>query len=121
MADESVLQEIAWSDVVRPVLAARLDRLSYIEESGRAVPTITKLVSVDKLLPLYNHKLGFSVFADFCRCIITNSVSLCSRTFDVVYNDKRSFSVFVDNHNRMQFVSVDKLLPFCNDKLSFLC
>ena len=37
----------------------------YIEESGRAVPTITKLVSVDKLLPLYNHKLSFSVFADF--------------------------------------------------------
>ena len=29
MADESVLQEIAWSDVVRPVLPARLDRLSY--------------------------------------------------------------------------------------------
>ena len=38
---------------------------NYIEESGRAVPTITKLVSVDKLLLLYNHKLSFSVFADF--------------------------------------------------------
>ena len=28
-ANESVLQEIAWSDVVRPVLPARLERLAY--------------------------------------------------------------------------------------------
>ena len=83
-ADESVLQEIAWSDVVRPVLPATVGPVGlqaqsdYIEESGRPVPTITnsvslcshtlplynhkllKLVSVDKLFPLHNHKLSIS-------------------------------------------------------------
>ena len=55
-ANESVLQEIAWSDVVRPVLPARLDRLAY--KRKRLHRRIESGCTDD-------YKLSFSVFTHF--------------------------------------------------------